>query len=81
MVHAYLPQHEIKDVNVTAEGRTLKIAAKAEESTGQPEHGNGFAFTRKEQFSQDLTLPGPVQAAKMKVERKAGMITVTLPKT
>ncbi len=80
VVNAYLPDREIKDVNVTVEDRTLKIMAKAEMSTSQSDNGKGSAITRKEQFSQLLTLPGPVQADKMKIERKADMLTVTLPK-
>jgi len=54
VVNAYLPDREIKDVNVTVEDRTLKIMAKAEESTGQSDSGKGSALIRKEQFTQML---------------------------
>jgi HSP20 family protein len=80
VISAYLPERDIKDVNVTVEDQTLKIEAKAEATTDPEEKGKGSVMTRKARYSQLLTLPGPVQVDKMKVERKEGLITVTLPK-
>ena len=77
VVRAYLPDRDMKDVNVTIEGQTLKIEAKAEEPEKKEK---GTAITRKAHYSQLVTLPGPVQADKMKVDRKTGMLVVTLPK-
>jgi hypothetical protein len=41
---------------------------------------DGMVFSQKAHYSQLLTLPGPVQADKMVVERKENMLVVTLPK-
>jgi HSP20 family protein len=78
VVRAYLPDRNTKDVDVTVEGRTLRIGAKVEETTN--EKGKRAIITHKAQYSQILTLPGPVQADKMKVDKKEGMLIVTLPK-
>ncbi|MEO7098952.1 MAG: Hsp20/alpha crystallin family protein [Luteolibacter sp.] len=37
-------------------------------------------MTHKAEYMQILSLPGPVQVDKMKVDRKEGVLTVTLPK-
>lgn len=78
IVTAYLPERDIKNVNVAVEDQTLKIEAKAE--TAGNKDDDKASVVRKAHYSQLLTLPGPVQADKMKVERKEGVLTVTLPK-
>ena len=65
-------------VNVSVEGQTLKIEAKAEESGEKQD--KGMIISRQAQYSQLLTLPGPVKVDKMKVDRKEGLLVVTLPK-
>ena len=78
VVRAYLPRRDMNKVNVSVEGQTLKIEAKAEESGDNPE--KGMIVSRQAQYSQMLTLPGPVKVDKMKVDRKEGLLVVTLPK-
>jgi HSP20 family molecular chaperone IbpA len=78
VIRAYLPDRDMNNVNVTVEGQTLKVEAKTE-NAGQKEK-DGMVFSRKARYSQLLTLPGPVQANKMAVERKENMLVVTLPK-
>jgi HSP20 family protein len=73
VVRAYLPGRDSNDVNVTAEEKTVKIEAKAEKSDKE-----GSAV--RSHYSQFLTLPGPVDATKMRVDRKEGMLVITLPK-
>ena len=80
IVTAYLPERDIKNVNVTVEDQTLRIEAKAETTDGRDKDDEKSSATRKAHYSQLLTLPGPVQPDKMKVERKDGVLTVTLPK-
>jgi HSP20 family molecular chaperone IbpA len=65
-------------MNVTLDGQTLKIEAKAEETENKQEEG--AMMTRKAHYTQMLALPGPVESDKMKVERKEGVLVVTLPK-
>lgn len=78
VVRAYLPERDLKDLKVTVEGQTLKIEAKAE-TTGE-EKQKGVVSSYKAEYSQTLSLPGPVRKDGMKVERKNGMVVVTLPK-
>jgi HSP20 family molecular chaperone IbpA len=78
IVRAYLPDRDINNVNVSVEGDVLKLEAQGEDT--RQEEGNGSFFSRKAQYSQVLSLPGPVQADKMTVERKENMLIVTLPK-
>jgi HSP20 family molecular chaperone IbpA len=78
VVRAYLPDRDMNNVNVTIEGQILKLEAKGE-STQQGNKGNAV-FSQNAQYSQILTLPGPVQTDKMTVDRKDNMLVVTLPK-
>jgi HSP20 family molecular chaperone IbpA len=78
VIRAYLPDRDMNNVNVTVEGQTLKVEAKTENAG--PKEKDGMVFSRKARYSQLLTLPGPVQANKMAVERKENMLVVTLPK-
>lgn len=79
VVRAYLPDRDMANVNVTIENKTLlKIEAKAEET--EKEEDKGLVKSHKAHYAQVLTLPGPVQGDKMKVDKKDGLIVVTLPK-
>ena len=80
VVRAYLPDRDVQNINVTVEERTLKIEAKEQEITKKEGERGILHSTRKAAYSQLLTLPGPVQGDKMKVEKKEGMVVVTLPK-
>jgi len=78
VVRAYLPDRDTGNVKVTVEGQTLKVEAKAEET--EKKEDKGVVRSHKAQYAQVITLPGPVQAEKMKVDKKDGMLVVTLPK-
>jgi len=78
VIHAYLPERDMDNVNVSIEGQTLKIEAKAESPENKKQ--NTPFRTRKTSYSQVIMLPGPVQVEKMKVDKKEGMLVVTLPK-
>ena len=80
VVRAYLPDRDMQNINVTVEDRTLKIEAKEQETTKKEDEGGALHSTRKAAYSQLVTLPGPVQSDKMKVDKKEGMLVVTLPK-
>ncbi len=80
VVRAYLPDRNVQNINVTVEDRTLKIEAKEEQTTKKEGEAGALHSTRKAAYSQILALPGPVQGDKMKVEKKEGMVVVTLPK-
>ena len=79
VVRAYLPERDMANVNVTIENNTLlKIEAKSEDTDKKED--KGVVKSRKSHYAQVLTLPGPVQGDKMKVDKKEGMLVVTLPK-
>jgi HSP20 family protein len=78
VVHAYLPGRDANNVNVTVEDQSLRIEAKAEKN--DKKDGEGTLLMRKSHYAQLLTLPGPVHADKMKVDRKEGVLVITLPK-
>jgi HSP20 family molecular chaperone IbpA len=77
VVRAYLPDRDINNVNVSVEGQVLKLEAQSEDTRQEEKEGT---FSKKAQYSQVLSLPGPVQADKMTVDRKENMLVVTLPK-
>lgn len=79
IVRAYLPDRDAENVKVTIDGeRVLKIDAVAEETAGKD--GEDVITKRKSHYSQLLTLPGPVDAAQLKVDRKKGMLVISVPK-
>ncbi len=81
IVSAYLPDRDMNQVDVSVEDTILKIEAKAEASQTAKDPAGQPARHRYSHYLQTLTLPGPVQIDKMKVERKEGMLTITLPKS
>ena len=78
VVRAYLPDRDINNVNVSVEGDVLKLEVQGDDTREQERDGS--FFSKKAQYSQVLSLPGPVQADKMTVDRKENMLIVTLPK-
>jgi HSP20 family molecular chaperone IbpA len=78
VVRAYLPDRDMNNVNVSIEEQTLRLVANAEASDQNQDEG--MVSWRKSQYSQLLTLPGPVQADKMTVERRENMLVIKVPK-
>jgi HSP20 family molecular chaperone IbpA len=88
VVHLVVPDRDSGKVDARIEGgNTLRITAQAEkrEQTTSVEKGatdKSPSTTTYElgRYEQLLTLPGPVNAAKMKIERSGSAVTITLPK-
>jgi HSP20 family molecular chaperone IbpA len=85
IIRDYLPERDVNNVNVKVEGLQLRIEANSGvvntvKKNGAKEKGPQEIVTHESDYTQLLTLPGPVDATKMKVDRKDGMILVTLPK-
>lgn len=78
VIRAYLPGRDLKDLNVTVENQTLRIEAKAEKTEEEKTKDGKLSY--KAQYAQMITLPGPVMADQMKIDRKDEMVVVTLPK-
>jgi HSP20 family molecular chaperone IbpA len=78
LVQAHLSELNMNKVKVSAEGQTLKIEVKSQE-TGK--NGNAGTFSREQAYSEQIVeLPGPVKSQKIKVDKKGGMLVITLPK-
>jgi HSP20 family molecular chaperone IbpA len=80
VVRVYLPDRDMQNIDVTVQDLTLKIEAKEQELTKKEDKAGALHSTRQAAYSQLLTLPGPIQSDKMKVEKKEDMVVVTLPK-
>jgi HSP20 family molecular chaperone IbpA len=80
VVTAYLPERDVKNVKTSIEGRLLRIEASAEDSPSKPKDAGNASVTRRAHYLQQLTLPGPVKADKMTIERKEGLLKVVVPK-
>lgn len=73
-VRAFLPDRSVTDVDVTLEGRNLHI--KSRKDSGAPVRG----IHENAGYEQTIDLPGPVRSEEMNVERKEGVLVITLPK-
>ena len=76
VVHFYLPDRDLKNVDVHLKNGELRLTASETERSQQ----QGMSKMESGQYEQLITLPGPVQEKGMKVTRKNGTIVVTLPK-
>lgn len=78
-VRVFLPDRAMENVTATVEGQTLQIEANDENSASSQKNADGVSV-HKARYIQRITLPGPVNKAKMKVEKKERMMVVMLPK-
>ena len=77
VVHFYLPDKNLSDVNVKFENNQLHLTAQEQKKSDAAAGDMESSVTRYETMT---TLPGPVRDADMKMERKEGSVVVTLPK-
>jgi HSP20 family protein len=73
VVRLYVPDSAASKVNAEVENNALHVTATNEEKE------NGAA--RSERYEQIISLPGPVESKKMKIERKHNLVVITLPKS
>lgn len=78
VVHFYLPDKHLSDVNVKFENNALHLTAQ-EQKKSDAAAGDMLSATVT-RYETMTSLPGPVKDADMKVERKEGSVVVTLPK-
>ena len=77
VIHARMPADELKNVHVSVDNdRLLKLSSEAASST----NGQGMQSQQRSEFTQMLTLPGPVRSKDMKIDQKNGELQITLPK-
>jgi HSP20 family molecular chaperone IbpA len=72
----YLPDNDLKNVNVQLENDQLRLTASETERHDE----KGATRMQSGSYEQVVTLPGPVKQKGTKVERKNGTIVVTVPK-
>jgi len=77
-----LPGIDESTLKVNVEDHTLNISVKTEKTT-EESNGDNDNYSRKErfvgEFNRIMSLPGEVDAAKMKTDYKNGVLTITLP--
>jgi HSP20 family molecular chaperone IbpA len=82
----YLPNRDLGHVKVNIKDGVLAVNASAEETTKSKPSTTGTNATNApetellSEYEQLVTLPGPVDAGKMKVEKTGDNIVVTIPK-
>lgn len=76
IVHFYLPDKNLKNVDVNLKNGDLHLTA----SEAEKDQLQGMDRVQSGRYEQLITLPGPVKESGMKVERKNSTIVVTLPK-
>ena len=80
VVHFYLPDRDLSTAKAEIVGNQLRVTAtdlSAKETTSQFSSSSEYSSG---EYTEMITLPGPVHADQMKVERKKGTLTVTVPK-
>lgn len=77
IVRAYLPRRDMENVKVTVENENV-LHIESEESSEKSR--DGVALKRQSRYSQMLTLPAPVDAAGLKVDRRMGMLIISIPR-
>jgi HSP20 family protein len=77
------PGADQSSLDVKLEDRVLHISIKTEHAEDQTDGKNGqYSFRERfmGEFHRALTLPGPIDTAKMKTDYRNGVLTITLPK-
>jgi HSP20 family molecular chaperone IbpA len=77
VVRASLPGHDLEKVNVSIKDQQLTIEANQQNRSRQ---SASSMSQESSTYSQAMSLPGPVQVGKMKVDHRGDELVVTLPK-
>jgi HSP20 family molecular chaperone IbpA len=80
VVHFYLPDRDLSDVNVKFDNGRLELIARNQKIAKTQSENSVAQGSLKTNYEEMITLPGPVKDREMKVQHKAGAIVVTLPK-
>lgn len=79
-VRAEVPGISVKELEISAMGRTLSISGNREIEN----ESSAASYHRKEraegEFNRTVTLPAEFDVARVEAQYKAGILTVTLPK-
>mgnify|MGYP001404239543 CR=1 FL=1 len=80
VVDLELPEKDQPNVEVKVEGQVLRISATHREMNEQAGPGSRSQSYVSSSFQQSVTLPGPVKADAVRVERDRGRLKVIVPK-
>ena len=80
VVHFYLPDPKLSDINVKYENGQLHLTAQEQQKQTSDMAAGNQPSTTVARYESMTTLPGPVKDSGMKVDRKEGSVVVTLPK-
>jgi HSP20 family molecular chaperone IbpA len=76
-----LPKRDLSNVKVNVKDGILSVNAVAEQTTkSNDKSGTASETEMLNQYEQLVTLPGPVDSTKMKVDKNGDSIVVTIPK-
>jgi HSP20 family molecular chaperone IbpA len=73
VVRLFMPNADTSKVNATVNGNALHITVSGQQGASQ---GN-----TSQRYEQTIGLPGPVQAGKLKIDRKQDLVVITVPKS
>jgi HSP20 family protein len=74
------PDRDSSNVDVKVEGQMLNISSKQDQKQQKQNGQYRSAQHMVSNFSEALSLPGPVKANEMKIERQKGRLVITIPK-
>lgn len=80
VVEVDLPQRDVGNVKVAIEGQMLKVGAEGKKEELQESAGVKKQSEMISSFQQTISLPGPVKADQMKIDRQQGRLVITVPK-
>jgi HSP20 family molecular chaperone IbpA len=79
-----LPRRNLSNVKINVKDGVLSVNARAEQTTKSDTTTDKSNFSSEtemlDQYEQLVTLPGPVDAAQIKVEKHGDSVVITLPK-
>lgn len=77
ILSARIPEEQAKNIKIAVDNdRVLKITSEEKTSSGN----GGFSTSRSSNFTQAMSLPGPVKTEQVSMDYKDGCFEITLPK-
>lgn len=80
VLHVYLPDRNMEQINVTVEDQQVRIAANQEMAEREEGQDRVVEQIQKFAYSQVVTLPEPVRGKAMEIQRKEDLLIITIPK-
>lgn len=77
ILSAQIPEEQAKNIKIAVDNdRVLKITSEEKSSSGN----GGFSSSQSSNFTQAMSLPGPVKTDQVSMDYKDGRFEITLPK-